>query len=195
MLEVIVNWIVNAIDVTGYLGVFILMLLESALIPIPSEIIMPFAGYLVFTGRFGFWMTVIAGTLGNLAGSLIAYWIGVSGGRKFVSRYGRFLFISKHDMKRSERLFKKYGDPIIFFSRLMPAVRTFISLPAGFAKMDLKKFVVYTTIGSFFWSILLCWIGVRMGASWESLMSIFRRFDIIILVIAIILFYIWKRRK
>lgn len=197
MLDVLITWIVNAIHASGYLGVFFLMLLESALIPIPSEIIMPFSGYLVYLKSFGFFEVIIAGTLGNLAGSLLSYWIGLKGGRKIIEKYEKVFFFSKKDIDFAERWFRERGEITIFLSRLLPAIRTFVSLPAGVGKMDIKKFVVYTLIGSFVWSVFLCWVGIFLGSSWDSILGFFRQFDIVIIISAIVILvvYLWKFRK
>lgn len=199
MLEIIGSWIINFISNLGYFGIFILMTLESALIPIPSEVTMPFSGSLVTVGRFNFWLVVLAGTLGNLVGSLMAYALGWWGQeavvRQVIKRYGKYLLISEHEYDHSERWFRKHGEIIVFVSRVLPVVRTFISLPAGVAKMNLVKFSFYTTIGSLIWSYFLTMIGVSLGSNWKLLEGYFRKFDFVIVVGLTILALWYIKRK
>ncbi|MBI4991077.1 DedA family protein [Candidatus Gottesmanbacteria bacterium] len=199
MLEILASWIINFISTSGYLGVFFLMLIESALIPMPSEVTMPFSGFLVQQGKFNLWIVVFAGTLGNLFGSLLAYFIGSWGQetvvRKLIRNWGKYVLISEHEFNRSEKWFLKYGELIVFASRLLPAVRTYISLPAGIAKMNLTKFVLYTTLGSFIWSLILAYIGVILGSRWTSLSSFFHSFDAIIVIAGVVLAGWYIKRK
>ena len=182
MLEQISLLIIHLIQSTGYLGIFILMTLESALIPIPSEITMPFAGFLVSQGKLNFWLVVLAGAFGNLIGSLIAYGIGFYLEEhaivKLVKKYGKFLLITEHEYERSLRWLRKYGESVAFFSRVLPAVRTFVSLPSGLSEMNIWKFSFYTFIGSLLWSIALTYVGVRFGDKWDKLEPYFRQFQI-----------------
>lgn len=199
MLELLASFIINFISTSGYFGVFFLMLIESALIPMPSEVTMPFSGFLVTQGIFNFWLIVLAGTLGNLIGSIAAYSLGFWGEdhvvRFLIRKYGKYILISEHEYERSERWFRKYGELIVFTSRLLPAVRTYISLPAGIAKMNLTKFVLYTTLGSFIWSLILAYIGVILGSRWTSLSSFFHAFDAIIVIAAVIMLGWYIKRK
>ena len=151
--------------------------MESACIPIPSEIIMPFSGYLVATGKFSLWLVIIFGAIGNLLGSIVAYAIGAYGGRPFIEKYGKYILIRRDELDRAQKFFEKYGNLSIFLSRLLPIIRTFISLPAGIARMKFWKFCFYTLIGSLFWSGLLAYIGVFLGSNWQSMEIYFRRFD------------------
>ncbi len=178
--------IIKVISGSGYLGITALMALESACIPIPSEIIMPFSGYLVTTGRFSLLWVIIFGTIGNLIGSIIAYIIGFYGGRPLVEKYGKYILINKEEIGRADNFFHKYGNLSIFFSRLLPIVRTFISLPAGIAKMRFWKFSCYTFIGSLLWSALLAYIGVFLGSRWQTIEIYFRKFDWLIGILLII---------
>lgn len=166
------------------------MMLESALIPIPSEVTMPFSGSLAAQGHFNFLLLVIIGTLGNLVGSLLAYGLGFWGQenvvRQVIAKYGKYVLISEHEFDRAKNWFLKYGEMIVFTSRLMPVIRTFISLPAGIAKMNLKKFIVYTAVGSFLWSLVLTLVGVKLGQNWQSLEVYFRRFDLVIVFVLIL---------
>ncbi|MBI5465301.1 DedA family protein [Candidatus Gottesmanbacteria bacterium] len=201
LLETLASWIINIISSTGYAGIFILMAIESALIPLPSEVTMPFSGSLVALGRFNLILVAIAGALGNLAGSLLAYALGFWGQenvvRLVIRKYGKYLLISEHEFERAEKWFRKYGEVIVFSSRLMPVVRTFISLPAGIVKMNLTKFIVYTTIGSFFWSLFLAYIGMVLGQNWKILETYFRRFDMAIIIGGVVLigFYLYHKVK
>jgi len=166
------------------------MLLESALIPIPSEITMPFAGFLVSQGKMNFWVVVFVGALANLVGSLIAYGLGYYLEEhiilKLVRKYGKFLLITEHEYTKSVKWLNKYGDFVAFFSRVLPAVRTFISLPAGLAEMNIWKFSFYTFLGSLIWSTLLTYVGVKFGAEWHVLGPYFKKFDVLIVILAVI---------
>lgn len=188
--------IIHLIQSSGYAGIFILMMLESMLLPIPSEITMPFGGFLAQQGHLSFWLVVLTGAVANLAGSLVAYAIGYFLEERIiltlVKRYGKFILISEHEYLRAIDWFKKYGNPIAFFSRLLPAVRTFISLPAGLAEMNIVKFSAYTFLGSFVWSAFLTWIGYFLGTKWNSWEPYFKKFQylIIMLIVLGILWYI-----
>lgn len=194
MLEFLSQTIIGLIQSTGYAGIFILMTLESALIPIPSEVTMPFSGYLVQQEKLSFWVVITVGALANLVGSLTAYALGYYLEEtvilKLISRYGKFILLNESEYLRALRWFRKYGQSVTFFSRLLPAVRTFISLPAGLAKMNIGKFSFYTFMGSFLWSTLLTWIGFYFGANWATLEPYFQKFHIVI-VAAFITFILW----
>lgn len=194
IIDILANFVVATIGVLGYPGIFLLMLVESAGIPMPSEVIMPFSGFLVADGRMVFWFIVIAGTLGNLVGSLLAYWIGYKGGRPLIEKYGKYILISSHDLDLADKWFRKYGDLTVFFGRLLPVVRTYISFPAGIAKMDLWKFSIYTTLGALPWTALFGWLGVKMGANWDLIRAKLHNFDLSIgiIVVIFILWYIWR---
>lgn len=159
------------------------MTLESACLPVPSEIIMPFSGFLVFAGKFDFWPVVLVGALGNLFGSLIAYFLGVLELRKVFEKYGKYILIFRKDLDRADRWFAKHGMETAFFSRLLPVVRTFISLPAGIARMNIKKFIFYTFAGSFIWSAFLTYVGLKLGENWQAMEIYFRQFNIVIVLI------------
>ena len=195
ILEFLAAIVKNIVDATGYMGVGIAMAIESACIPLPSEIIMPFAGCLVAEGKFSMFWVVFAGTLGNLIGSIIAYWVGAIGGRRFIMKYGRYILITHHDVDVAERWFNKYGEWAIFVTRNMPVIRTFISLPAGIAKMDFFKFCLYTTIGSIPWNCGLTYLGMKFGEKYHSLVSpIFHKFDMLIGILLVAGVYIFIRR-
>lgn len=201
MLELIGHYIISFIESTRYFGIFILMSLESALIPIPSEITMPFSGFLASQGKLSLPAIVVVGTLANLAGSLVAYYIGYFLEEtvllSLIKKYGKFILITEHEYERAQNWFKKYGDKIIFASRLLPGIRTIISLPAGMFEMNIKKFVIYTTLGCFIWSALLTYIGFVLGENWQKLDVYYRKFEIVIvlLVIFAVLLYIEKHLK
>lgn len=194
ILTFIGSLIVDSISKSGYFGIFFLMTLESACLPVPSEIIMPFSGFLVFNGQFNFWPVVFLGTLGNLIGSIFAYLIGFYGGRPFIEKYGKYFLISSRDLDMADRWFSKYGQATVFFSRVLPVVRTFISLPAGISRMDFGKFSFYTLLGCLPWSIFLTYIGSKMGESWQSVGQYFHKFDYLIggLIILFIILYIYR---
>src|SRR4030066_270100 len=180
ILEPVAQWIISVISSLGYGGIILTMAIESACMPLPSEIIMPFSGYLVTTGRFSLFWTGVAGAVGCVIGSVLAYGVGIWGGRPFLEKYGKYVLISHKDLDAADRFFKKFGDLSIFISRLLPVVRTFISLPAGIAKMNFTKFVVYTFLGSFPWCLGLAYVGKIMGENWETLRIYFRKADILI---------------
>jgi membrane protein DedA with SNARE-associated domain len=200
-MEHLAGFIIHIIDKIGYAGVFVLMMLESALIPIPSEVTMTFSGYLVSLGKMNLFFLSFVGALANLVGSLLAYWLGYWGEEKFIRKliikYGRYLLVSVDEFDHSLIWFDKYGENITFFSRLMPIVRTFISLPAGLAKMNLIRFSTLTFIGSFIWSLLLSSIGFVLGKNWKSLEVYYRKFEYVIaaLIIVGIVFYIFHKIK
>ncbi len=201
MLGNLSNLIIHLIQNLGYGGIFILMTLESALLPIPSEVTMPFGGFLAQGGHLNFWIVVLTGTLGNLAGSLISYAIGYfleeSIILSLVRKYGKFILLSGNEYERAMRWFAIYGNPITFFSRLLPAVRTFISLPAGLSKMNIWKFSLYTFLGSLLWSAVLTGIGYYLGTQWNSLEPYFRKFQlgIVALLVIGVLWYINHQLK
>ncbi|MEY7999369.1 DedA family protein [Clostridium sp. Mt-5] len=191
MIERIIEAVIFILDKTGYVGIFISMALESACIPIPSEAILPFGGYLSFTGRLNLILVIVFGTLGGTAGSIGAYFIGKIGGRPLVEKYAHSLKLSKAHIEKSDYYFNKYGEKIVFFSRLLPIIRTFISLPAGISKMETKKFIIYTLLGSSIWSIFLGYAGYKMGEKWVIIREWFHFADIT-LVIIIIGFVLYK---
>ena len=190
------NFIIQTISNSGYVGIFLLMVAESALIPIPSEVIMPFSGYLVSTGKFNAILVIAAGSIGNLVGSLIAYFVGAYLGRGFVLKYGKYVLLKKSHLELAESYFKKYGARATFISRLLPAIRTYVSLPAGTGKMDLKRFAALTLAGSIIWNAALTFIGIKLGEEWNSIRKYSSYFDILVVVIVVIAIVVyWKKRK
>ncbi|MDE1813515.1 MAG: DedA family protein [Thaumarchaeota archaeon] len=189
------NFVIQAISNTGYLGIFFLMLAESSLIPIPSEIIMPFSGYLASTGKLNPILIILAGSIGNLVGSLVAYVVGIKLGREFIVKYGKYVLLKKSHLEWTESYFKKYGDRSTFVSRLLPAIRTYISLPAGIAKMNLKKFSIYTFAGSIIWSTMLTYVGMTLGDQWTRIRHYSDYMDGAVIVgLVVIIIIIAKKR-
>ncbi len=191
-------FIVSVISSSGYLGILALMTIESACIPLPSEVIMPFSGYLVFTGRFDLLWVATVGALGCNLGSLIAYEIGAYGGRPLVERYGSYVLLSRRELELADRFFARWGGATVFFSRLLPVVRTFIALPAGIARMPRLRFHIYTFVGSWPWCLGLAWVGLKLGEKWNSdprLKLWFHRLDAVILALILlgIAWFIWSR--
>src|SRR3972149_4623052 len=163
ILSLLSAFIIAVISRLGYPGIVLLMAIESACIPLPSEIILPFSGYLVYTGRFNLWWVATMGALGCNVGSIVAYYVGAKGGRPLLLRYGKYLLISHREIEMADRWFARYGQWTVFFSRLLPVIRTFIALPAGVARMDFLKFNVYTFLGSLPWCLGLAWLGPQCG--------------------------------
>lgn len=200
IIELLSIFIVATISRLGYAGVILLMAIESACIPLPSEIIMPFAGYLVYTGRFNLWAVGVAGAFGCVVGSLVAYWVGMYGGRPLIEKYGRYVLVSPHDLDLADGWFERFGEIIVFASRLLPAIRTFIAFPAGVARMNLKKFVIYTFAGSLPWCLGLAYVGQRLGATWDkdpTLKTLFHRFDFVIGIVIVLAaaWWVWRHVK
>src|SRR5258705_7143162 len=197
IIEFLSGIIVGTISLLGYSGIVLLMAIESACIPLPSEIIMPFSGYLVYTGQMNLWLVGIAGAAGCVLGSLVAYWVGSKGGRPLIEKYGRYVLVSPHDLDLADRWFANYGEIIVFVSRLLPAIRTFIAFPAGVARMSLKRFVIYTFAGSLPWCIGLAYVGQKLGEKWDkdpTLRTFFHRFDFIIgiVIASAAVWWVWR---
>jgi membrane protein DedA with SNARE-associated domain len=191
------GFIISIISNLGYVGIVLLMAVESACIPLPSEVILPFSGYLIYTGRFNLWGVALAGALGCNLGSAVAYYIGAHGGRGFLMKYGKYVLFSRRDLDLADRWFASYGQWTVFFARLLPVVRTFIALPAGIVKMDFWKFSVYTFAGSFPWCLALAYFGYQLGAHWDSLRPYFHKFDVAIGAVLVIggAAYLWRHWK
>jgi len=197
--QLILDFVRHVYQVIGWPGVVLLMVIESACIPLPSEIIMPLSGWMLIADRgLGVGYIVLAGfcgAVGNVVGSVIAYWVGAWGGRPFLNRYGKYFLISQHDIELADRWFDRYGDRIMFFSRLLPIVRTFISFPAGIARMNMGRFLLYSFLGSLLWSTGLAYGGYILGQNWEHIREVIRPFDIPILVIFLVLVVIFVSRR
>ncbi|MBN2225571.1 MAG: DedA family protein [Deltaproteobacteria bacterium] len=169
MLELMAVFAIDVISAIGYLGVFLLMVMESMVIPIPSELILPFAGFLISRGDFTFTSVIIAGSLGSIVGSLISYYMGKYGGNAFVIKYGKYVLLDVEDLKKAERWFEKRGEYTIFISRFIPVVRHLISIPAGIGKMDIKRFCLYTIVGASMWNFILVYAGYLLGEHWDKI--------------------------
>src|SRR5258705_5996959 len=197
IIGIVSGFIVATISALGYSGVVLLMAIESACIPLPSEIIMPFSGYLVSKGEMNLWGVGIAGAVGCVLGSMVAYWVGMYGGRPFIEKYGRYVLLSRHDLNIADRWFAKHGEIIVFVSRLLPAIRTFIAFPAGVARMNLTRFIIYTFAGSLSWCLALAYVGPKLGEQWgndATLQTWFHRFDFVIGIVGLLAVVWWVRR-
>jgi len=192
--SILTEFVKGVIESSGITGVFFLMLAESAAIPIPSEITMPFSGFLVFEGKFTFMSVMAAGVLGNIIGSVILYYIGYFGGRPFLEKYGKYILFTHHDLEVTERWFQKYGNSAVMFSRMLPAVRTFISFVPGVAKMNIFKFVAYTAAGCIPWVYGLTYAGLVAGENWGILHPYFEKAEWLIAALLILGVY-WFVRK
>jgi membrane protein DedA with SNARE-associated domain len=208
ILEALSGFIIRVIAAGGYPGVALLMAIESACIPLPSEVIMPFSGALTLAvvaqqyGREPFTLLWVAtaGALGCNLGSLVAYEIGRFGGRPLIERYGQYVLLSEHELNVTGGFFKKYGDATVFVCRLLPVVRTFIALPAGVARMPRLRFHLYTFLGSWPWCIMLAWVGMKLGERWNSdprLKAWFHRFDAVIagIIVVAVVWFVWSHWK
>src|SRR6478672_9482324 len=200
ILTVVFLFIKSLIAFAGYGGIVILMGIESACIPLPSELIMPFAGYLVFQGTMSLVWVATAGAIGCNIGSLVAYEIGCYGGRPLVERYGSWILLGKRELDWADRFFARWGYLAVFIGRLLPVIRTFIALPAGIVRMPRGRFHIYTFLGSWPWCFALAWIGMKLGESWDKdprLKQWFHRLDavIILLLLAGISWFVWSRWK
>ena len=197
-MEQIYQSFLDFIAVYGYFAVALLMAMENACIPIPSELILGFAGYLIFANQMTFTGAMIAGMVGGMVGSIFAYLVGSHGGRKFVDRYGKYFLIKKSHVDLAQRWFDKYGIRAVFFSRMLPVVRTFISLPAGFARVNFSAFLFYTFAGSLPWTALILYLGMLFGENWKKLLEIGHEFSIIVVIalvaIAAIYFFKWRKK-
>jgi len=189
IIAALAGFVIAVISKGGYLGVVALMAIESACIPLPSEIIMPFAGYLVYTGQFNLLWAATAGAIGCNLGSVIAYEVGFYGGRPLIEKYGSYLLMSRHDLEMADRFFVRFGSAAVFIGRLLPVIRTFIALPAGVARMPRLRFHIYTFIGSWPWCFGLAWIGMKLGERWHTdprLSQWLHRLDAVILVLLLL---------
>ena len=198
VISALVSFIVEVISAAGYLGVVVLMAIESACIPLPSEVIMPFAGYLVSTGQFSLIGAATAGALGCNVGSTIAYFVAAKGGRAAIERWGAYVLVRPVEIDRAERFFARYGAVTVFVGRLLPVVRTFIAFPAGLARMPMMKFQIYSFVGSWPWCFGLAYVGFVLGARWNSdptLRRFFHQFDAVIVAILLAGFawFVWTR--
>ncbi len=197
ILALLVEFVTRVISAGGYAGIAALMAVNSAGIPLPSELIMPFSGYLVYLGRFNLLMVAIVGMVGCNLGSAIGYWIGAKGGRPFVERYGKWVLMSHHDLDRMAWFFAKYGSLAVLLARMMPVLQTFISIPAGIAKMPRLRFHIYTSLGSITWYTCLAYAGMKLGEKWHTdprLEQIFHRYHLVveIALVAALGWFFWS---
>jgi len=202
--KIVIPFLNSLYGAVGYVGVMIAMAIESAMIPLPSELILPYAGFLVsdptqiepITSQpWNYWIVVVVATIGNTLGSLVAYAIGAWGGRPFLERYGRYILIRPHEIELADHFFARWGGPTVFIGRLLPIVRTFISFPAGVARMPIGTFIVYSTAGAFLWSMLLVYAGVVLGENWVEIRHALQPFDLAIAIgvlLAVALFVWWR---
>jgi membrane protein DedA with SNARE-associated domain len=190
-------FVISVISTLGYFGVVMLMAIESACIPLPSEVIMPFSGYLVHTGQFNLWLLAFMGALGCNVGSLVAYEIGYYGGRPLVERYGSYVLLGQHELDWTDRFFARFGDVTVLVSRMLPVIRTFIALPAGIGRMPRLRFHIYTFIGSFPWCLGLAYLGMKAGQHWDYLGKYFHQFDKVIgaTILIGIIWFVWSHWK
>ncbi|OGS17299.1 MAG: alkaline phosphatase [Elusimicrobia bacterium RIFOXYA2_FULL_50_26] len=197
ILGVLSQFVISTINSMGYAGIALLMAIESACIPLPSEVILPFSGYLVAQGVFNIHLVALAGAIGCVLGSIVAYYAGAWGGRAWIMKYGKYVLISRHDMDMADRWFERHGEITVFVARLLPVIRTFIALPAGIAKMRMSTFIIYTFVGSYIWSWALAWVGYRMGQNWASIRVYFHKFDFAIGAVMVVgaTWYIWRHIK
>lgn len=200
ILAVLASFIIAVISASGYAGVALLMAIESACIPLPSEIIMPFSGYLVHTGQLKLFWVATAGAIGCNLGSLVAYWAGALGGRPFIMKYGRFVLLNHHDLDRAEHFFQRYGGITVFIGRLLPIIRTFIALPAGIARMPQLRFHIYTFLGSWPWCYVLAYVGMKLGQAWETdprFKAIYHRYHIVMeaIILVGVIWFVWTHWK
>ena len=199
--EQLVLFLQNLFQTMGWPGVILAMTIESACIPLPSEVTMPLAGWMLVQaqGLSQTFLLVAAfwGAVGNTLGSIITYWVGARGGRPLLAKYGKYILISKRDMDLADRWFARWGEPTAFFSRMLPVVRTFISLPAGIARMNFARFTVLTFIGSFIWSGVLAWAGFVFGSHWRAVREAMRPFDlpVIVIILALVALYVYRHLK
>ena len=198
IISLLASFVVEVISAGGYLGIVVLMAIESACIPLPSEIIMPFAGYLVSLGRFSLIGAATAGALGCNIGSTIAYVVAAKGGRRVIERWGTYVLIRPVELDRAEQFFARYGAITVFVGRLLPVIRTFISFPAGLARMPMLKFQIYTFLGSWPWCFALAYVGYLLGARWDSdptMRKLFHDFDAVVALVALaaVAWFVWSR--
>ena len=192
------GWTTAIITAMGYPGIALLMALGSACIPLPSEIVMPFAGYLVAQGTFGLVAAATAGAIGSSIGSTLAYAVGRRGGRPLIETYGRYVFINLHDLDRADRFFARFGSAAVLIGQMIPIIRSFIAFPAGIVRMPFPRFIAFAIAGAWPWSFLLTWLGMKLGAAWNSdprVKAAFHSFDvvIVIMVVAGAGWYLWRK--
>ncbi len=185
IISTLVSFVVSVIDNAGYAGIFLLMTLEGSFLPVPSEIILPFSGFLVSEGRFSLWIVALIGAVANIVGTMITYSLSRYVGLPFLYKYGRYVLVTRHDIDMAHRLFARFGAPIVFVSRLIPGIRGFVPIPAGVAEMSIPRFVTYVFVGSFLWSLFLTYVGVLIGENWEVVQEYIKPIEIILFILVI----------
>lgn len=197
MTELLIDHIINWIGISGYAGLVVLMALESMVAPLPSEAVMPFAGFLIYEGRFSFHEVILFSVLGSITGSVISYYAGFYGGKPFVTRFGKYFLLDIHNLEITEKFFNKYGDKTIFFSRFIPVVRHLISIPAGAGEMRFGKFVLYTAIGAGLWNSFLAYAGFRLKSHWEEIRHYSQTIDIVVVILLLlgIAYFVYRHLK
>ena len=197
VLTTVTNFIVHVITLFGYPGVGLLMAIQSAAVPLPSEVIMPFAGYGVYLGKLNLFFVALAGGLGSCLGASLMYFLGLRGGRLLAEKYGRYVLISPADLDVTDKFFVRFGLLATFIGQLLPVVRTYISIPAGVSKVPFGKFLIFTFLGSFLWSLLLAYIGLKLGENWGSLRDRFHNFDlaVVFVIIAGAVFWVYRHLR
>jgi membrane protein DedA with SNARE-associated domain len=198
IVEQLVVFVTAVISAMGYGGIVLLMAIESACIPLPSEIIMPFAGYLVFRGEMSLQGAAIAGAIGCVVGSIPAYYLGMYGGRPLIERFGRYLLVSRRELDLADRLFQRHGQWVVLAGRLLPVIRTFIAFPAGVSRMPMGRFIVYTLVGSYPWCLALAWAGMKLGQAWHSdprFRAVYHRFEtaIVVALVLAVAWFVWHK--
>lgn len=195
--ESIVHYATLVISRTGYTGIGILMIMESMIMPVPSEAVMPFAGFLWFEHKLSFWGIVAASTLGSIIGSLISYFLGAYGGRPLVKKFGKYLLLNDHDLDVTERFFARHGEKTIFISRFIPIVRHLISIPAGLGRMNIVRFSIYTIVGAGLWNSFLTWLGFHLRDNWETISQYTQIIDVvlIVLIFAAIVYFVYRHLR
>ena len=195
----IFNFAINLVEKSGYAGVFVLMVLESATLPVPSEVILPVAGYLVFLGQLNYWVAVVVASIGSLIGTLIDYFIGYYLGRAAILRYGRIVRLNEGHLKTTERWFAKHGEMIVLLARFVPLIRTLVAFPAGIAEMKMWKFISFSIIGIVIWDAILIYLGELFGQNYSSIVSTlsnaFNLVEILAVIIVVIVLFLWLRRR
>jgi len=186
IIEQIISWAVELVRISGYWGIFFTMILESAAVPIPSEVVLPFSGFLASSWHLHFWFIIIAATLANLIGATVIYFVGFFGGRAVLEHYGKYVLVSSESISKMDRWLARYEAHTAFFSRLLPGIRTFSSLLIGAGRINFKKFIFYTLAGSFIWNLPLTYVGFIAGNNWDFLRPYFQKFELIILAVAVI---------
>ena len=197
MTDTIYHFVLNLFTSLGYAGIVAAMAIESCCIPLPSELVMPLAGFLAYQHTFNLWLAGVVGAIGCVVGSAVAYWIGALGGRPLLLRYGRYILISPHDADRADAYFARYGDATIFFTRLMPIIRTFISLPAGIAHMNFPKFLLYSFLGSLPWCLILAYVGYKLGEHWRNVGGTLHQYDILVgvIIVALVALFLYRHLR